>query len=270
MSTTNEVARRNAPTVLIEQSQEEFAKILPSHVRPEVFARLAVGALRRDPALMDAASRNLPSLMHALMEAARLGLEPGTEEYYLTPRGGKQPGVLGITGYQGEIELIYRAGAVSSVKAELVHRGDQFRYSPSEMERPDHDVDWFGDRGEILGAYAYAHMTGGGTSKVVMVGPREIKRAMDASPTSGSSYSPWKTDYGSMVLKTAVHQLKKWVPTSAEYRREVLRASVEAQAHHRLPVVSGMAGGGAEFGRPVGVDDDGVVEGELVDEEPLP
>lgn len=266
---TGEVARRNAPTVLIEQSTEEFAKILPSHVRPEVFARLAVGALRRDPALMDAATRNLPSLMHALMEAARLGLEPGTKEYYLTPRGGKQAGVVGIVGYQGEIELIYRAGAVSSVKAELVHRGDRFAYTPS-MGVPEHEVDWFGDRGEILGAYAYAHMAGGGTSKVVVVGPREIKRAMDASPTSGSSHSPWKTDYGAMVLKSAVHQLAKWVPTSAEFRRELLRASAEAQAH-RPPAASGAASGSAEHGpRPAGVDDDGVVEGELVDEEPLP
>jgi recombination protein RecT len=225
----DEVARRTAPTALVEQSTEEFARLLPSHVKPETFARLAVGALRRDQALMDAAGRNLPSLMHALMDAARLGLEPGTEEYYLTPRGGKQPGVVGIVGYQGEIELIYRAGAVSSVKAELVHEADRFHYDTS-MPSPEHEVDWFADRGKVLGAYAYAHMVGGGTSKVVVVGPKEIERAMAASPTAGSPHSPWKTDFGAMTLKTAVHQLAKWVPTSAEYRREVARASAEASA----------------------------------------
>jgi len=249
----------------VEQSTQEFARLLPSHVKPETFARLAVGALRRDQALMEAAERNLPSLMHALMEAARLGLEPGTEEYYLTPRGGKQPGVLGIVGYQGEIELIYRAGAVSSVKAELVHEADRFRYDPS-MPFPEHEVDWFADRGKVLGAYAYALMAGGGTSRVVVVGPKEIERAMAASPTAGSPHSPWKTDFGAMTLKTAVHQLAKWVPTSAEYRRELLRASAAA-VRPAGPGRSPVAGAaGAAAARPAPVDGD-VVDGELVDED---
>jgi len=180
MTATSDVAvRRTAPTALVEQSMDEFAKVLPSHVRPEVFARLAVGALRRDPNLMRVAEQNLPSLMHALLDAARLGLEPGTSEYYLTPRGGKNPAVLGVVGYQGEVELIYRAGAVSSVKAEVVHEGDVFEFDPS-MGRPVHRPDWFSDRGSVLGAYAYAEMAGGGVSKVVIIGPAEIARAMAA------------------------------------------------------------------------------------------
>jgi len=214
------------PDRMIEQYVGEFAQVLPSHVKPETFARLSVGALRRNPDLMKVATQNPASLMHALMEAARLGLEPGTEEFYLTPRFGKDPAVLGITGYQGEIELIYRAGAVTSVKAEVVYANDTFRYSP-DMDRPEHEVDWFSDRGEVRGAYAYAEMVGGGVSKVVIVGPKEIERARSASPTAKSSRSPWSTDYAAMVLKTSIHQLQKWVPTSAEYRREQLRAATE-------------------------------------------
>lgn len=39
---------------------------------------------------------------------------------------------------------------------------------------------------------------------------------------------PWVTDYRAMVWKTAAHRLEAWVPTSAEYRREQLRAAAAA------------------------------------------
>lgn len=254
--TGNTPARRNlaGPIEMVQGYQSEFAQVLPTHVKPETFTRLAVGALRRDPNLLQAATANPSSLMHALLEAARLGLEPGTAEYYLTPRlGGKDPGVLGITGYQGEIELIYRAGAVVSVKAEVVCSGDTFRYDPNEAT-PFHQVDWFGRRGDVLGAYAYAEMVGGGTSKVVIIGPEDIDRARDASASAKSAHSPWKTDFAAMVLKTAVHRLAKWVPTSAEYRREQLRSVAQvAMEMHDLPP------GGVVEERPAWVDPDGVV-----------
>lgn len=221
----------------VRAAQADFAAVLPTHFKPEHFVRLAVGALRRDPNLLKAAQQNPGSLMQALLEAARLGLEPGTKEYYLTPRGGKQPGVLGVTGYQGEVELIYRAGAVSSVKAELVCKNDTFHYSPSH-EIPEHEIDWFGDRGEVLGAYAYGVMKDGAFSKVVIVGPDRIKRAMDASASANSSHSPWKTDFGAMVLKTAIHDLAKWVPTSAEFRREQLRAIATVQAEQPATITA--------------------------------
>ena len=247
MTAGQEIARR--PDLMIERYAAEFAAVLPSHVKPETFVRVAVGALRRDANLMKAAASDPPSLMTALMEAARLGLEPGTEEYYLTPKGGA---VLGIVGYKGEIELIYRAGAVTSVKCEVVCERDRFRYSP-DMDRPDHEVSWFEDRGPVLGAYAYAEMVGGGTSKVVMVGPTRIKRAMDASASARSSHSPWKTDYAAMVLKTAIHDLANFVPTSAEYRREQLRAATEVA--REMPTTAPPIYAAA----PIPHDEDGVI-----------
>jgi recombination protein RecT len=218
--TSTDLAR---PDQMIVHYSDEFAQVLPSHINPQTFVRVAVGALRRNPVLMQAATKDPASLMTALMEAARLGLEPGTDEYYLTPRGGS---VLGVVGYQGEIELIYRAGAVTSVKAEIVRANDVFTYSP-DMERPHHEVDWFASRGDVRGAYAYAEMAGGGVSKVVVIGPEQIERAKSASASANGKSSPWTSDYAAMVLKTAIHQLAKWVPTSAEYRREQLRAAVE-------------------------------------------
>lgn len=239
---------------MVRRAKGEFASVLPSHIKPDMFTRIAVGALKRDEKLLEAAYRDPASLMRSLMEAARLGLEPGTDEYWLTPRGGS---VLGITGWQGEIELIYRAGAVATVKAELVYTNDVFRYNPGTDDVPFHEVDWFAEsRGDVRGAYAYGVMVGtGAISKVIVVGPPRIKRAMEASATAGKSHSPWTTDYGAMVLKTAVHDLAKWVPTSAEYRREQLRAVADVQAEKSSGVRS-----------LVDTDTGEIVEGEVIED----
>jgi recombination protein RecT len=206
---------------LIKQYKGELVASLPSHLQEkgQGWMSSALAAARRDPNLMQAVMANPASFINALSEAAQLGLMPGTPEYYLTPRKVKGNWeVLGITGYQGDVELMYRAGAVSSVIVEAVHEGDTFEYVPGLHDRPIHHIDHFGDRGELKGAYAYAIMKDGATSKVVVANKVRIQRAIDASPTAHSDYSPWKKDPASMYLKTAAHDLAKWVPTSAEYR----------------------------------------------------
>ena len=230
---TNAVAKRETdPTTMITKYTPDFATMLPSHVKPEQWARVAVGALRRDPKLMQAAKNDVGRLMSELAKAARLGLEPGTEEFYLTRR--KEKGVdkiLGIPGYQGLIELMYRAGAVASVVAEVVYMNDRFDYVPGRDERPLHTIDWDAeDRGKLRLAYAYAIMKDGATSKVIVYNAIDINRVKQSSQGADTEYSPWNTNEAAMWLKTVVRQLAKWVPTSAEYRREQLRAAQEVLA----------------------------------------
>lgn len=233
------VARReNGPSVLVKQYSADFTAVLPSHIKPETWVRLAQGALRKGKRTDDgrtelevAATNNPGVFLAALLDAARLGLEPGTEQYYLTPRKVKgRLEILGIVGYQGEIELIYRAGAVSSVIAEVVYSKDVFRYQPGRDEVPHHEIDWDADdRGALRLVYAFARMQDGATSRVVVLNKKDIERLKKSAQGTDSDYSPWKTHEAAMWLKSAVHQLAKWVPTSAEYRREQLRAMVEAQ-----------------------------------------
>ncbi len=227
------VARRdNSPAALVKEYTPDFATMLPSHIKPEQWARLAIGALRRDPKLARAAANDTGTFMAQLANAARLGLEPGTEQFYLTIR--KEKGVekvLGVPGYQGLIELMYRAGAVASVVAEVVYSGDTFDYVPGRDERPRHIIDWDAeDRGTLRLAYAYAVMKDGATSKVVVLNRADITRTKKSSQGSDSQYSPWQTNPVAMWLKSAVRQLAKWVPTSAEYRKEQLRAAQEVWA----------------------------------------
>jgi recombination protein RecT len=222
---SNALAQQDTgPGALIKKYEGDFATVLPTHVRPETFVRLSQGLLRRNDPLRKVAERNPRSFMAALLDCARLGLEPG-DTYHLVPFGDE---VVGIPDYTGEIELIYRAGAVSSVKAEIVYERDTFIYRP-DMERPEHEVDWFSDRGAMKGVYAYAIMKDGATSRVVVLNEQQINKIKAVSKTATRKDSPWQQWPDRMWLKTAVHQLQKWVPTSAEYITAQLAAVAKAQ-----------------------------------------
>lgn len=254
-STAAAIERQQAgPGALVKQYQNDIAMVLPSHVKPDQFVRIAQGVLRRDPKLAQVAQRNVGSFMRAVLDCATLGLEPG-KTYHFVAYGSD---VVGITDYKGEIELIYRAGAVASVQAEIVYENDEFDYHPGSP--PHHRPDWFGDRGEMIGVYAYAVMNDGSTSRVVMMSRADIEKVKAVSKTSKSSSSPWNQWPDRMWLKTAIHQLAKWVPTSAEYRETLMRSQAAA---NEVP---------AEIAGPVTVDyhdedlpdDDEVVDAEVL------
>lgn len=240
MSTvTNAVAQREEqPTgnAVIERYRRVFAEVLPSHIKPETWVRVAQGALRRDEKLAMAAAGNPESLIAALLDAARRGLEPGTEQYYLVPYKGQ---VQGIVGFQGEVELMYRAGAISSVIVEVVYSKDIFQYSPGRDDRPIHEIDWdVEDRGALRLVYAYAVMKDGATSRVVVMNKAEVMRHKAMAQGTDRPDSPWKKWESAMWLKTAAHELTKWVPTSAEYLKDMARAHGEMIRHAAKPVSS--------------------------------
>jgi recombination protein RecT len=253
---TGAVATREAGIVGVMWTRKaHFAAILPEHVEVRSFLGTAAAALYASPTLMQAAETSPDSLITALMRCAAMGHQPGTEEFYLTPR--KIKGVwtvLGIEGYQGVVESMYRAGAVKTVIVREVCAKDGFSYVEGEMDKPVHSfggtgtaqtgADFFGatgsrDRGAMVGAYAYAIMMTGAVSRVCVLTRDDVYAARDSGGyRADDPYSPWnRLDAGrdhpeftgrSMWWKTAAKRLKPWVPTSAEYRREQLRAAAAA------------------------------------------
>ena len=169
-------------------------------------------------------------------------MNASTTEYYLTPRPNRNAKngveVLGIRGYQGDIELMYRAGAVSSVVVEVVYQNDGYRYRRGIDRVPIHEFDpWArrADRGEKKGVYAYAEMIDGGVSRVVELNIDDIERAKAASPSAGKAgkvFWDHPDDVVAMWLKTGVHRLAKFVPTSTELRfqRAIADAAVTGPA----------------------------------------
>ena len=258
----NAIERRdNGPEAIVRQHRDDLTLVLPTHHKGETWMRLATGALRRDANLRQVAARNPGSLMNALLECARLGHEPGTESYYLVPFGNE---VQGIEGYRGIVERIYRAGEVKAVKAEVVYENDHFRYHPG-MDRPEHEPDYFGDRGRIVGAYAYGVFADGSTSKVVVINRAYIDKVKKESRGSDRASSPWVKWEEAMVLKTVARRLEPWVPTAVEWRTEA--PTTQPETVPSLP----SSGGQAALTSGAAPDDDadeGPIEGEFVDDEP--
>lgn len=257
MTTDTAVATREdrAPVVTAMWGRKtHFAAILPDHIDVKSFLGTAAAALYADDTLMAAAEQAPDSLIVALMECASLGHRPGTDEFYLTPRKRKgRPEVQGIEGYRGIIERMYRSGAVKKVIVREVCANDKFRYIEGADDRPLHSIggegetgaDFFGTdgsraRGEMVGVYAYAELTTGAVSRVVLLSRADVMAARENSDSKNSEYSPWnRLDGGkdhpefkgrSMWWKTAARRLEPWVPTSAQFRREQLRAEAEAAA----------------------------------------
>jgi len=195
---------------------------VPAHVNADQFIAIGIGALNKDPDLAAVAVRNPQSFMAALSECARLGLTPG-DGYALTFRGSE---IVGIVEYTGELELIYRTGQVRTVIAEVVFTQDNFARGLHPHDPPTFapagDGRFPGDkaRGEPEGGFAYAVFSDGGISRVVYMARDEVMLHRDAAATKRIWDGPfWK----SMWLKTLVHELKKWVPSSPEYMRELMR-----------------------------------------------
>lgn len=265
---TQAVAKRETGPVSIMWGRgKHFESILPDHIEVKGFLGTAAAALYGNDELMKAAERSPDSLIQALMRCASLGHRPGTEEFYLVPRKKKGiPEVQGIEGYRGIVERMYRSGAVASVVVREVCEKDEFEFVEGVHDKPQHSVNWFaGSRGQMIGVYAYAVLTTGAVSRVVILSKDDVMAAREASDSKDSGYSPWnRLDGGkdhpeftgrSMWWKTAARRLEPWVPTSAEYRREQLRAAAAA--------VTAPPPAPETVSRPASPD---IVDGEVVDE----
>jgi recombination protein RecT len=257
---TGQRASGPVDVLLAEENKDKFRKVLPASVDLEAFIGTTASALYADPNLMEAAASDIDSLIVAMMKCAALGHMPGTAEYYLTPRFIKgKLRILGIEGYRGVIERMYRSGAVAKVVVREVCAKDKFRYVDGVDDRPAHffgggrnddaatGADFFGKdgfhpRGLMVGVYAYAELITGpvtATSRVVLLNRADVEAARAAGGwKADDKFSPWnKYDAGeahpefrgrSMWWKTGAKRLEPWVPTSVEYRREEQRAAAGA------------------------------------------
>ena len=163
----------------------------------------------------------------AAQEAARLGLVPGSPDYYLIPRGNQ---VTGIVSYKGEMELMRRTGRVRDFGHMLVRDNDRFEWRgvqelPLLQEAPE------GERGAFKYAVAWAEYRDGTRSSIVRVDRDRIAAAKKASGSARSASSPWVQHEAAMWRKTALRELSLIVGTSVEERRpEAVAAAAEREA----------------------------------------
>lgn len=204
-------AADNSLPALLAKMGPEIARALPKHITAERMSRIALTALRTNPKLGECTPG---SFLGAVLSAAQLGLEPNTPLGYCYLIPYKREATLQI-GYQGMLELARRSGMVRAIYAYAVKDGDEFSYElglePKLVHKPSSATDR--EKKPITHVYAVAKLKDGEPVFTVMTRAQvEERRRRSRAANDG----PWVTDYEAMALKTAIRQLYKWLPKSAE------------------------------------------------------
>lgn len=194
------------------QLLEEIKKALPSHMKPDRMARVALTALTRTPKLAECTQA---SFFNCLLNLSQWGLEPDGRRAHLIPYGNE---CTVIIDYKGIVELCFRSGNVTAIHADVVYEGDNFAYSLGRVL--DH-TPWFllpsgsrpEERGRPIAAYCLVKMKGD-TEKHEVMSCEEIEAIRKRS--RAGSKGPWVTDWNEMAKKTVFRRCSKWLPWSAE------------------------------------------------------
>jgi recombination protein RecT len=182
---------------------------------PQRLLSVTMTEVRKNPVLRECSQ---DSLFGSLVQAAQLGLEPGSAlgHCYLVPyfnNTSKRRECQFQIGYRGMIALARRSGEILSISSHCVYEKDEFDLVYGMDESLAHKPYLTGDPGALLGAYAVASMANGGKQWSFL--PRhKIDAVRSGSP--GSNKGPWKTHYDEMAQKTAMRSLFKWLPVSVE------------------------------------------------------
>lgn len=202
---------------LLRSMQSQFEACLPEVLPWDMFARITLTGIQKNPQLLECSQA---SLLGALMECARLGLAPCTEQASLVPFKGK---VTLIVGYEGYVQLMYRSGQVEQVVAQPVYAADDWEYSLGDggrfWHRPKITMPRK-ERGEVIFTYCYATLVGGGRTAVAHC---NLEEALELQARYGTKdTSAWRTNFLGMWLKTPVRRVQKYAPKSSEQMRRAL------------------------------------------------
>lgn len=137
---------------------------------------------------------------------------------------------------RGIIKKMYIEGEAQRVTADAIYAGDVFEYSitTESGEVIRHLPNILGDRGEIVGAYAFAKLKTGEVISCVM-GKAEILKHRDVSPSwlyaKDRNASIWVKWEKPMFVKTVLHGLAKRMPSA---RLDL--TDIEPQGEHNKEV----------------------------------
>ena len=195
--------------------KKELALALPKTLTADRMARVLLTECRKNPALLDC---ELPSVQSCIMQAAQLGLEPGSAlgHAYLIPFNTKKNGEWHkecqlIIGYRGMLDLCRRSGQIQSVNAYCVHEGDDFSYQLGLHPDIHHVPAATAKPGAMTYVYAVVQLKDGGTQFEVMSraeieairnNSQGYKQAVsNAQKWKSDIRSPWATNFEEMARK---------------------------------------------------------------------
>lgn len=107
-------------------------------------------------------------------------------------------------GYKGLIQLAQRTGQYRTINADVVYEGQL-----AEHDMLSGMIDLSGERisDTIIGYFAYFKLNNG-FEKILYMSKADVEAWRDKySPSAKSNFSPWKTEFDKMALKTCLRRL---------------------------------------------------------------
>lgn len=212
--------------VLSDQFKKQLALAVPKHLNAERMARIAATEVRKNKALLNTEPT---SFLGSVMQAAQLGLEPGSAlgQAYLVPYGNQCQLIIG---YKGMIDLARRSGQVLSLNAYAVREGDDFSFQlglkPDIHHVPSLEADRI--KKPITYVYAVATLKGGGYQFEVM-----SRAEVEAVRAKAKSKNIWTNYFEEMAKKTVIRRLFKYLPVSIE-ALEITNADAKREAGEKI------------------------------------
>ena len=222
-----------------------IAKMLPAHLTFERFQAMVIMAVSQNPKLMECSPQ---SLLRATADAAELGLSlnPNMRECDILPVWSPNGSVAQCRPRAGGLmKLARQTGDIKDIYAHEVYENDVFEVEYGLDRKLIHKPS-VGDRGNIVAGYV-VWVSSDGSKGFEVVDQKRIDRAKSASEgykafKAGKIKStPWATDEGEMVRKTAVRAGSKYMPMSSEsdaFRRAMsLENEIEGEAQE-VPAIT--------------------------------
>lgn len=202
----------------VDAMQGEWAKVLPSYITPERFARVVLSCLNGNPKIAEAlqTKEGKISLSKSIMQSAESGLELNGYEAHLVPFRTKNGwDIQYMPDYKGLVKLMRNSGQISTIMPEVVCEHDKFTWKNGVI---NHEINWFEPRGKAVLWYVVVTLKDGSMqTKVMNKDDIEAIRARSRSKDNG----PWVTDYNAMALKTVIKNISKLLPRSAELMKAI-------------------------------------------------
>jgi len=216
----------------LDKMTPEMRAVLPAHIEPAAFIRVAQTAIQNNPELQECTTR---SLVASCTRLAEIGLQADGVEAALVvynvkvkTRDGERwekqakpmPMVAGIR------DLVRRSGMVREWKVRLVYSQDHFRHIDGDVETLEHIPEYV-DEDRIVKVYSIAYDNDGRVMSrhVMRIDAVDKIRRRSRSADKG----PWVTDYEEMVKKTCLRQHSKALPKAKDdLQRERFMGAIRA------------------------------------------
>lgn len=189
--------------------------ILPAHVSYDRFIQCAAVAIANNKDLLVADQQ---SVVNALTLCARDGLVADNREAALvvfsTKNGNewiKKAQYMPMV--DGVMKRARQSGEIAVIASRAIYKGDTFRAWMDDLGEHVLYEPTLGERGDLVGVFAYAKMKSGEVQFEFM-NLSDIEKVRKAS--KGSEKGPWVDWYESMAKKSCMHRLCRRLPNSAE------------------------------------------------------